>query len=111
MLAFATRAAAGLGQFPAVAEHVTAVRTAGGFEDKPAAAIMYERFGDVKQMVFDLPLRNAEHLRQLVGGQSGADQQIDEALARRPVGERHKASIVRKSRRRCKTYFAGRRNG
>jgi hypothetical protein len=34
-------------------------------------------------MILHLPLRNAEELRELIGGQAGAGQKFDHALARR----------------------------
>lgn len=42
-------------------------------------------------MVLDLPLGNAEHLGQLVRGQPGAGEQVDDPLARGPFGRQHDA--------------------
>lgn len=58
-------------------------------------------------MVFDLPFRDAEHFGQLVGGQPGACQKSDEALARRLIGERHRAIMVRQSHRPMQNLFRG----
>jgi hypothetical protein len=38
---------------------------------------------DMDKVVLDLPLRDAEHLRQLVSGKSRSAQQLDHALPRR----------------------------
>jgi hypothetical protein len=40
-------------------------------------------FDDVHEMIFHLPFRNAKELRELIGGQAGAGQEFEHALARR----------------------------
>lgn len=109
MFAFAARAAARFRQLPAIAEHIAAVRTRGGFEDETAAAVPCDRLGDVVEMVFDLALGNAEHLRQLIGRQPGVGQELDEALARRAFWKRHGAIMVRQSVGAMQNLFPGRK--
>lgn len=50
---------------------------------------MGDGFHDVFEMILDLPFGNAEHLGQLVRGQTRADQQFDHALARRAWRNKH----------------------
>ena len=106
MFALAPRAAARPRELPAVTEDVAAVRTGGRFEDEAAGAITRERFGHVVQMVFDAPLRDAEHLGQLVGRQPGAGEEVDDALAGRAFGKRHEASMVRQATSPMQNVFA-----
>ena len=40
-----------------------------------------DRLHDMNEVVLDLPLRDAEHLRELVGGKSGSAQQLDHPLS------------------------------
>lgn len=47
----------------------------------------------MREMFFDLALRNPQELRQLVRGQQRAGQQFDEALAGSVFGGRHAAII------------------
>ena len=55
----------------------------GWFQDEASISIPRDGFHDMRQMIFHLPLRNAEELRKLVGGQPGAGQEPDHALAHR----------------------------
>jgi len=43
----------------------------------------------MRQMVLDLPLSYPQHLRQLMGGQASAGQEIDDALALGALGRQH----------------------
>jgi hypothetical protein len=45
------------------------------------------------QVVLDLPLRDAEHLRELVRGKSRSAQQFDHVLPRRPWYRQHPAIL------------------
>ncbi len=51
------------------------------------------------EMILDLPLGNAEHLGQLVRGQTGADQQFDHALAWRACGNEHGRIVIQLQRK------------
>jgi hypothetical protein len=42
------------------------------------------------QVIFHLPLRDAEHPGQFVGGQAGAQQKSEDALARCAINTRHR---------------------
>jgi hypothetical protein len=54
---------------------------------------MGDGFYDVFEMILDLSLGNAEHLSQLVRGQTCADQQFDHALAGRACGSEHRIIV------------------
>ncbi len=54
---------------------------------------MGDGFDDVFEMIFDLSLGNAEHLGQLVRGQTRADQQFDHALAGGACGSEHRIIV------------------
>ena len=54
-----------------------------GSRMKRLVSIPRDGFHDMREMIFHLPLRNAEELRKLVGGQPGAGQEPDHALAHR----------------------------
>ncbi len=54
---------------------------------------MGDGFHDVFEMILDLPLGNAEHLGQLVRGQTRADQQFDHALTGRACGSEHRIIV------------------
>lgn len=47
----------------------------------------------MRQVFFDLPLGNAQHLRQLMGGESSAGQEINNPLARGAFGRRHEVMV------------------
>jgi len=82
-LAPAAWAAARSGEFRAVAKDKAAVLAAGWFQDEASISIPRDGFHDMREMILHLPLRNAEELRKLVGGQPGAGQEPDHALAHR----------------------------
>jgi len=46
---------------------------------------MSQALDHMREMIFNLPFRNAEQVGQLAGGQPGPCQEIDDALSRRPV--------------------------
>lgn len=101
MLSSTMGATAGPGELGAVAKDEAAVRTGRGFVDEAAGTVPRERLDRVGEVIFDLPLRNSESLRELIGGETAADKQFDEALARRPVRRQHRG-IVGFSRRNSK---------
>ena len=67
-LAPTTGAASRPGEFCAIAEHETAVLTRGGFQNEVPGSIPCDSLHDMPEMIFHLPLRNAEELRELIGG-------------------------------------------
>lgn len=50
---------------------------------------MREGFDHMRQVFLDLPLSNAQHLRQLMGGESSAGQEMNDPLARGTLGRQH----------------------
>ena len=83
VLAPAAWAAARSGEFRAIAKDKAAVLTGGRFQDEASLSTPRDGFYDMREMIFHLPLRNAEELRKLIGGQPGAGQEPDHALAHR----------------------------
>lgn len=79
--ASAARAAAWSRQLPAVVKNEMALRTGGGLQNETPLPISGDRLHDMNEVVLDLPLRDAEHLRELVGGKSGSAQQLDHPLS------------------------------
>lgn len=65
-------AAAGAREPPAVAEDKIAILAAGWLQDESVCLVPRKRFHHMFEMIFDLPLGNPEHLRELVRGQAGA---------------------------------------
>ena len=88
----AQRAAAGPGQTAAVSEDEVAILAAGWVQNESAGLITGDGFHNMFEMIFDLPLGNPEHLRELVRGQTGAGQEFDHALAGSPIWVQHVAS-------------------
>ena len=82
-LASAAWAAARSGEFRTVAKDKAAVLAAGWFQDEASGQIPRDGFHDMCEMILYLPLRNAEELRKLVGGQPGSGQEPDQSLAHR----------------------------
>ena len=60
---------------------------------------MGDGFHDVFEVILDLPLGNAEHLGQLVRGQTRADQQFDHALTGRACGSEHGHIVIQRRRK------------
>lgn len=54
--------------------------------NETAGAIPGHGLHHVRKMVFNQAFRHAQHLGQLVGGESGAGQEIDDPLARGAFG-------------------------
>ena len=80
-LTSAAGTAAGSRQFRAVAKEEATVLAAGRFENESFLSIPRDGLHDVREVVFHLSLRNPEELGELVGGQTGAGQESDQALA------------------------------
>ena len=74
----ATRATAGTGQSGPFAEGVRAILAFRRFEQECPRGVVRQGFHDMRQMVFHLPFRHAEPLRQLVRRQQGTGQQLDD---------------------------------
>lgn len=55
-------------------KHELAILAVRRFQNKLASLVAGNGFYDMLKMVFDLAFRNDQHLRQLVRGQTGADQ-------------------------------------
>jgi hypothetical protein len=91
--ASAARAAAWSRQLPAVLKNEMALRTGGGLQNETPLPISGDRLHDMNEVVLDLPLRDAEHLRELVRGKSRSAQQFDHALPRRPWYRQHPAIL------------------
>ena len=83
-------AATGPGEPPPIAKYELTILTARRLQDEAAGLVMADGFDNVFEMILNLPLGNAEHLGQLVRGQTRADQQFDHALARRASGSKHR---------------------
>jgi len=58
-----------------------AARSGGRFQDEASLSTPRDGFYDMREMIFHLPLRNAEELRKLVGGEPGPRQESDYPLA------------------------------
>jgi len=97
LLAAAHGTSAGSGQFCPIAKHKPAVGTGGGFEYESLCAVPRQRLHHMRQMVLDQPFRNAQRVRQLIGREPRADQQLDDPLAHRAFGGQH-GRMVRKKR-------------
>ena len=81
VLAPAAWAAARSGEFRAIAKDKATVPTGGRFQDEASLSTPRDGFYDMREMIFHLPLRNAEELRKLVGGEPGPRQESDYPLA------------------------------
>src|SRR5205807_7366726 len=79
-LAAALRAPAGPSQAGASAKDVTAVLTGGRLQTEPALPGPGHRLGDVREMLFDLPLGDAEAVREVSGRAARAGQHLDDPL-------------------------------
>lgn len=86
------RAAAWARQTAAVTKDEVTVLTACRVQDEPPCLVARDGFHDMGQMLLDLPLGNAQHLCQLVRRQTGARDQVDDPLTRRPFGRQHDAT-------------------
>ena len=80
-LAPAAWAAARSGEFRAIAKDKATVPTGGRFQDEASLSTPRDGFYDMREMIFHLPLGNAEKLRKLVGGEPGPRQESDYPLA------------------------------
>ena len=87
------RAAAWSRQLPAVLKNEMARRTGGGLQNETPLSISGDRLHDMNEVVLDLPLRDAEHVRELVGGKSGSAQQLDHPLSCRLWSRQHPAIL------------------
>ena len=76
--ATAARAAAGTSESGSLAEDVRAILAFRRFKQECSRGIARQGFHDMRQMVFHLPFRHAEQLRQLVRRQQGTGQQLDD---------------------------------
>ena len=82
-------AAARSRQFCSVTKDEIAILTTGRVQDKLFCLVPRNGLHDMGQMIFDLTLRDAQHLGQLKRGEPSAGQQIDEALAGRSLVRQH----------------------
>ncbi len=87
----AARAAARSGQFGAVSKDKAAILAGRGFQNEACVPIPCDGLDDMCEVIFHLPLRNAEKLSELIGGQTGAGQEADHALAYRLRHGQHTA--------------------
>ena len=85
-------AAAWARQTATVTKDKVTVLTACRVQDESLCFVSCNGLHDVSQMRLDLSLGNAQHLCQLVGRSPGARDQVDDSLARRPVGRQHDAT-------------------
>lgn len=89
VFAAAKGAAARSRQFRSVTKDEVAILTTCRVQDKLSCLVPCNSFHDMGQMIFDLTLRDPQHLGQLKRRQSGAGQQIDDALAGRSLARQH----------------------
>jgi len=86
------RAAARASQTAAVAKDKITVLTARRVQDELSRLVAQDGLHDVGEMLFNLTFGNAQHVCQLVRGQPGARDQLDDALTRRPLERQHDAT-------------------
>jgi hypothetical protein len=60
------------GKLGAAAKDEAAILAAGRFQNESTLSITRDGLHDVSEMFLHLPFRNAEELRELIGGQTGA---------------------------------------
>ncbi len=89
----AARATSRPGQLDPIPKDETASGAGRRFQDKPADRIPFDGLHHVLQVLFDLSLRNSQPLRQLVSGQPGSIEELDDALAGRLCLRRHAAIV------------------
>ncbi len=83
------RAAARARETPAITKDKVTVLTACRVQDESPCLVARDGFHDMGQMLLDLSLANAQHLRQLVRREPGARDQVDDPLTRCLFGRQH----------------------
>jgi hypothetical protein len=86
------RAAARSGEAASLAEYEPAVLTGGGIQQEAARTVSRHRFHDVGEVILYLPLRDTQHLGQLMCGAEGSSDQVDDSLAWGLLGLEHDPS-------------------
>jgi hypothetical protein len=77
---------AGTRQTGALAKHKATVPASGGFDQEPSALVSTDGFHDMREMLFYMALRNADHVCQLKRREPGPYQQLQNALPGSPIG-------------------------
>lgn len=86
------RAAARSGEAASLAEFEPAVLTGRGVQQEAARTVSRHRFNDVGEVILYLPLRDTQHLGQLMSGAEGSGDQVDDPLAWGLLGREHDPS-------------------
>jgi hypothetical protein len=76
---------------PAVAKNKVTGSTVCWIEDESSSFVVRDGLHDVGQMFLDLPLRNSQHLCQLMRGQPGLCDRTDDPLTRCLFGRHNDA--------------------